>query len=164
MDEHRSSKMRTEQAQPISNLTNNRSPDCSPSEIDIEQGEDSALPEQAIYVPQELILSDELSRELGQSRKKGPRAKLMEELRVFLEEYKITGRQKPGKGNHYKSLVGPNGQRIWRFSISYQNRCLAVEVDDGKAIIVFVGDHDFVYGNNKRALLKIRKALTQLND
>lgn len=115
--------------------------------------------EEAKYVPRELILSRMMADELATNGKKGAKARIMKETATFFQKYNRAAENKPGKGIPYTALSGPNGERIWRFRLSYDDRCVAVEVGDGRALLVFAGDHDDTYQNYKKITEKVNQAL-----
>jgi len=115
----------------------------------------------AKYVPRELILSRELQEQLITPIKKGAQSRLSKELERFLKRYNAATESKPGKGIPYTALNGKFGVRIWRFWLTYDDRCVAVEVGQGKALVVYVGNHEDIYQDYDKVAQKVETALNE---
>lgn len=118
----------------------------------------------ALYVPHELILSSALSEEIAKAGKKGSRAKVLQDTAKFFSRYNSQSESKPGKGIPMTAVTGPNGERIWRFYVNYDVRCIAVEVGGGKALVVMTEDHDGAYKDYDKISNVVAQALERYQE
>lgn len=136
-------------------------PERKVASVKQDQGDaDSTESEQfALYVPHELVLSVSLREEMKKAGKKGARSKVLQDTSKFFSRYNAQSDFKPGKGIPMTAVTGPNGERIWRFYVNYDVRCIAVELGSGKAMVVMTDDHDGAYKDYDKIARVVAQAL-----
>lgn len=116
------------------------------------------IPEVNKFLPIGLLLSAKLELEATRLGKKGARAQVMAQTLDFIRRYNDAA-EKPGKGETMTAVKGPNGEKVWRFVVNYDIRCIVVDIGQNRGLVVATDNRHSVYTDASELRNVVARAL-----